>query len=609
LDFSDFSGAHMSDDLKATGRYKLIEQMAADRLGYMFGNPGTVEQGFLDALTDFPGELDYVFALQESVAVGIADGYARARAALAADGKLDGPPAALVQLHTGVGLGNGMGMLYQAMRGGSPLVAIAGDSGVRYENLEGQMAADLVGMARPVTKWAGRVTEPANVLRMFRRAVKIASTPPYGPTFLALPADVLDQPCPEKVVPTSVPSTRVVPEQGLIERMADVLATAKSPLIVMGDGVSDSGASAALAALAGRIGAEVWGANSSHVNIPFNHPLFGGQLGHMFGESSRQVTAAADVVFIAGTYVFPEVYPVLDGAFADGAQVIHVDLDPYQVAKNYPANLSALADPRETAWALIRAVERRFAEKSELQQAAADRLSRKGRAIADRRRADAQQDHDSGQVSPTLARFTEELASLCPPEDLIVFDEALTNSPGLCRYLNPPPGQFFQTRGGSLGVGIPGAIGAKLARPDKTVFGFTGDGGSLYTIQALWTASHHPVNAKFVICNNHGYLLLKLNILQYWQDQLKLPKGTRIRYPSSFDFQNPAVDFVAIAQAFGLGAERVADPKQIGPAIKNALKHKGPYLIDLDLGQDAPSPSAVDLSKLAGKRDHPACGH
>lgn len=592
-----------------TGRYKLIEQAVADGLGYMFGNPGTVEQGFLDATTDFSDRLMYIFALQESVAVGIADGFARARSGLAAAGRLgDRPSAAFVQLHTGVGLGNSVGMLYQAMRGGSPLVVVAGDAGLRYDALEGQMSADLVGMARPVTKWARRITDPGNVLKEFREAVKIACTPPCGPTFLALPADVLDRPCPEAVVPTLIPSTRVAPESGLVERMAEILATAENPLVVLGDGVSDSGAAAALGALAERIGAEVWGANSAHVNVAFDHPLFGGLLGHMFGESSRKVIAAADVVFVCGTYLFPEVYPLLDGVFNEGAKVIHVDLDACQIAKNFPVTLAAVADPRETTWAVIRAVERRFTEKPDLRRTADDRLARRSQLIADRRRADQARDAASRcQVPPTLARFTEELAARCPPEDLVVFDEALTNSPDLCRYLKPPAGQFFQTRGGSLGVGIPGAIGAKLALPDKTVWGFTGDGGSLYTIQALWTAAHHRVGAKFVVSNNHGYLLLKLNILQYWEDQIHLRKGSRGTYPSSFDIGNPPIEFVTIAKGFGVGAERVDDPDRIGAAIDNALKHEGPYLIDLDLGPDAPSADAVNLAKLAG-REHPVCG-
>src|SRR6266702_1161730 len=136
------------------GKIAMFEQFAADGITTMFGNPGTVEQGFLDVLEQLPA-FEYVLALQETVAVG----YARATA---------GP--ALVQLHTGVGLGNGIGMLYQAKRGHSPLVVIAGEAGIRYDAMDSQMAADLVAMARPVTKYATRVTHPGSLLRTLRRA-------------------------------------------------------------------------------------------------------------------------------------------------------------------------------------------------------------------------------------------------------------------------------------------------------------------------------------------------------------------------------------------------------------------------------------------------------
>ncbi len=182
-----------------TGRFALIEQLRADGIAYMFGNPGTVEQGFLDSLSGYPDPA-YIFALQESIAVGIADGYARAT----------GKPA-LVQLHSGVGLGNGIGMIYQAMRGHAPLVVIAGEAGVRYDAMDAQMAADLVGIAKPVTKWATRVIDPSSLLRVLRRAIKIASTRPMGPVFVALPMDVLDAPNDEPVVPTSIPVSRVAP--------------------------------------------------------------------------------------------------------------------------------------------------------------------------------------------------------------------------------------------------------------------------------------------------------------------------------------------------------------------------------------------------------------
>ena len=165
----------------------------------------------------------------------------------------------------------------------------------------------------------------------------------------------------------------------------------------------------------------------------------------------------------------------------------------------------------------------------------------------------------------------------------IVFDEALTNSPALTRYLPPTqPGHFFQTRGGSLGVGIPGAIGARLARPDKTVIGVTGDGGAMYTIQALWTAARHKVDAKFIVCNNRSYRLLQLNIQQYWDQNLIAGR----EFPLSFDLSQPDIRFAELSQSLGVPAVRVARPEQIEPAIRQALDQKGPFLIDVVLEGD-----------------------
>ena len=138
-----------------------------------------MEQGFLDALQDYPA-MRYILALQESVAVMMGDGYARATR-----------KPALVQIHSTPGLGNAIGAIYQAMRGHSPLVIIGGDAGLKYLPMQAQMYGDLVGMAEPVTKWAAMVTDPSSLLRMVRRAIKIAATPPMGPVTSVFPRTCL----------------------------------------------------------------------------------------------------------------------------------------------------------------------------------------------------------------------------------------------------------------------------------------------------------------------------------------------------------------------------------------------------------------------------------
>jgi len=550
----------------SNGHRKVLEQLRADKVEYIFGNPGTSEEGLLAALQEFPA-IRYVMALQESVAVAMADGYCRA-----------GARPGVVLLHSGVGLGNAVGMLYQARRGHSPLVVLAGEAGVAYSAFDAQMACDLTAIARPVVKRAARVEHPASLLRQLRRAVKEALTPPMGPVFLAIPQDILDAPNDEPVTPTLVPDTRVAPGPEAVAGAARALAAARRPLILMGDGVAQSGGQAALARLAEALGAEVYGVNNSEVNLPQGHPLYCGNTGHMFGPDSARIVAGADAVLIVGTYVFPEVFPSLANPFDPGAAVVHVDLDASEIAKNHPCAMAMVADPQATLTALAEAVGQ-LADAAQ-RQAARERAKALAAAGAERRQAARAADAARRREAPLrLSDLAEALSRRLPP-DAIVFDEALTASGDLTLWLPADgPGQFFQTRGGSLGVGFPGAMGAALARPGRTVVGFSGDGGSMYTAQALWSAARHRIDAKFVAIVNGGYRLLKLNLLEYWKD-LGLPRG---RFPWNFDVGDPVVDYVALAASMGVPGVHVAGREAIEPAVTRMLAQDGPFLLSIDV--------------------------
>ncbi len=555
---------------RRTGNQAIIEQLLADGMTHMFGNPGTVEQGFLDAVSAYPS-MRYILTLQESVAVLAADGYARAT-----------QRPTLVQLHSSPGVGNAIGALYQAKRGHAPLVVIGGDAGLRYMNTEAQMYGDLVALVEPVTKWATMVLDPANLLRVLRRAIKIAATPPMGPVYVCLPADVLDAPAHELVVPTSFISTRVAPAPETVAAMASLLAGATTPMLIIGDGVAFAGAQAALTRVAELLGAEVWEADSGEVNMRYDHPLYMGMTGHMFGSYSKPIMEKGDVNLVVGTYLLPEVFPELGNIFAPGAKTIHIDLDPGAIAKNHPADLAVLADPQLTLNLLAAALEATMTPAQ--QAAAAERTAAIGQAKASRRAAQLAADKEARDSRPLkMSRFMEELTAQLPSEDVIIFDEALTSSPAVVRYWPPQrTGDYFLTRGGSLGIGFPGAIGAKLANPGKTVIGFSGDGGSMYTIQALWTAARHNIDAKFVVCNNSSYRLLQLNIEQYWKEQGIEPHP----YPLSFDLSSPRLGFVELARGMGVQGVRVEHPWEVQAAVRQMLAHPGPFLVDLVLEGD-----------------------
>ena len=559
------------------GHEAILRQFLANDLDHMFGNPGTVEQGFLDALADVP-EMKYILTLQESIAVLCADGYARARL-----------KPALVQIHSSPGLGNAIGNLYQAMRGQSPLVVIGGDAGIKYQAMDAQMAADLVAMAEPVTKWSAMVQHPSSLLRMVRRAIKIASTPPCGPVYLCLPEDILDEEVVEEVFPAHIPSLSTCPSSFDLSTIVAAIKDSKNPIILVGDGVAWTGGVDKIVDLAESIGAKVYSADGGEINFPDDHLLNYGSTGHMFGDSSLPITMECDFCIALGAYLLPEVFPHLGDIFNPDATIVHVDTNVNNIAKNHRVDISYVSEPHTVIEGLLPLIKG---------------LPPEWHVIASKRRLLLEQDspvvlnkvdelyqvvpplpshqYDGKKVSMRSGYFIKTLAEKLP-HNRIIFDEALTNSPPVNRYLpGKKPGDRMLTRGGSLGTGFPGAIGAKIAYPDRCVVGFSGDGGSMYTIQCLWTAARHNVAAKFVVCQNRSYKLLQANISKYWQE-----RGITGRdFPTPFDLSKPEICFSEIANSFGVAAEKVVEPDQVEPAIARMLNHEGPYLINLVLEGD-----------------------
>ena len=559
------------------GHEAIVRQFLANGIDHMFGNPGTVEQGFLDTLSDIP-EMKYILTLQESIAVLCADGYARARF-----------KPALVQIHSSPGLGNAIGNLYQAKKGQSPLVVIGGDAGIKYQAMDAQMAADLVAMAEPVTKWSAMVQHPTSLLRMLRRAIKVASTPPYGPVYLCLPEDILDAEITEKIFPAHVPSHKTFPEDFNLNIITDEIKKAKKPIILLGDGVAWNGEIDCMVELAEIIGAKVYSADGGEINFPDNHPLNYGSTGHMFGDQSLSITKNCDLCLVLGCYLLPEVYPTLGEIFENNTKVIHIDTDVNNIAKNHRVDISFVAAPSTVVKKLIPEISK--FESDYLSFAKDRRSSYEAKSPINNNNIDEiygtkinfnEDLYDDKNYFMKSGFFIKKLGNLLP-KDRIIFDEALTNSPPIGKYLpGTQPGERMLTRGGSLGTGFPGAIGAKLAYPEKCVVGFSGDGGSMYTIQCLWTASRHNIKAKFIVCQNRSYRLLQANISKFWSE-----RGITDRdFPIAFDLSKPEICFARLAKGFDVQSERVWKPSQVEPAIKKMLAHDGPFLINLVLDGD-----------------------
>ncbi len=549
-----------------TGRFAMLEQLAAEGVQYVFGNPGTTEQAFLDALQDYP-QIQYILALQESVALGLADGYARG----------SGRPA-FAQLHAAPGLGNAMGMLYNALRNRTPMVAYAGQHAQYGSQQEPILAGDLVRMAEPVTKWAVEARDAREIPFLLRRAFKAAMEPPRGPVLIAVPANLMDEES-GAALPASYPDHRPRPSHESVRRAVEMILEAKSPLIIPGDSVATSGASSDLIRLAEMIGARIHIPFCPEVPVPTDHPLYGGLLNALSGPGLKGQLLGADLVLAIGTPILPLLFPLDGSPFAKNAAVVHIDLEPWELDKNWPATESILADPGQALVDITAMLEPHldavYRDQATQRTASVRKLNEQLFAVLD---AGA---HMKWETAPVGAgRMMKEIADAVRP-DTVIFDEAISASGYVMRYLRfREPGSHFRATGGGLGAGLPGALGLKLAKPDKPVMAILGDGAALYTIQGLWTAAHHNIPVTFVIVNNASYRILKLNTLEY------LGKAAPGRNFVAMDLAEPSLDFAQIAHSFGVKGLRVTEPGQIGEAVREAQGAEGACLLDVVVDGD-----------------------
>lgn len=547
----------------------MIEQLLAEGVRYVFGNPGTTEQPFMALLQDYP-QLEFILALQESVAVGMADAYARAT----------GRPA-FVALHAAPGLGNAMGLLYNAWKGGTPLVVYAGQQDSRALLQEPLLAGDLVGLARPFTKWAVEVTHGADVPVALRRAFKVAMDPPRGPVFVSIPMDVLDQPAPGAITPATRVPTRLGPDPDAIAQAAALLAAAQAPAIVCGDGVAVAGAQAEVTRLAELVGAPIFTAVASAMVVDTRHPLFLGAFPVASIPRLREALAHVDVLLVVGAAVFTQLLPEPEPLVPETVRLIHVHLNPWELGKNYPTDVALLADPKRALAELVITLERMLTPaQQETARLRAVTVAERRRRTAEALRRELERVRDRTPIAPL--RLMQAIADHLPP-GACVYDESVTAAEALARCLPvSEPGTYFRARGGGLGLGLPGTIGLKLARPDRPVVGVVADGAAMYTIQALWTAAHHKVPVTWVICNNRSYRILKLNLLQY------LGETAAGRRFVAMDLTNPDLDFARIAASLGVQGERVEHPDQLGPALRHAFAADGPALVDVVIDGTVP---------------------
>ena len=551
-----------------TGKEALAQMLAAEGLEYIFGNPGTSETPFLDVLQDFPN-LKYIQALQEGTAVGMADGYARAT----------GRPA-FANIHIAGGLANGISALYNAYRGGTPLVLTAGNSDTRMLLSDPVLSGDLVEMTRQFTKWSAEVPNAANIPMAVRRAFKEAKTPPTGPVFLSFPWDTMDETVNVDIAPSAPGYFRMRPDAAAVAAASRLLSQAENPVIVLGDRVGQSSALPQLVTVAEQLGAKVYATSYtySEVNFPTNHDQYAGML-NLNSAATRQQLAAADVVLAVGTNVFSSFLYVPEPLLSPQTKLIHLDSSSKEIEKIYPTDLGILCDPQAGLTDLSDALEQ------DLSAAARETAATRAAELAAARRQSRADYRQRIAGLPDrrpmpVERMMHELAQALP-DNAIIADEAITSRGALLQAIEPDtPGSYYSIRGGALGWAMPGALGIQLANPDRPVVAVVGDGASMYTVQALWTAARYNIPVTYAVCNNRSYRILKVNMDVYLRRMLE--DAERNSDYVGMDFATP-LPLADIARAMGVAGQDIDDPAQLRPALEQSIASGQPSVINVSI--------------------------
>lgn len=547
-----------------TGKRAFLEILRQEGVEMIFGNPGTTELPLMDALAVEP-QPRYILGLMEAAVMAMAGGYAQA-----------GNRLGVVSIHATPGLGNAMGMLYDAYKAGAPVLVTAGQHEQSFNVTEPILWGDLPPIARPLVKWSSEVHRVEDLPRILRRAITTALAPPRGPVFLSLPGDILnaegdlDLGAPTRVAP------RVRADANAIAAAAKLLAAAERPLILVGDDAGVSGADKEIATLADMLGAPVrMEAVDNTAPFPTAHPLFKGHITRL-EPSIRAILEQHDVLFSVGGDMFTLSLPSPVEAVPPGLKIIHLDSDPWELGKNYPEDVAMVGDAKASVADLLGVLEKEMTAGQ--RGRARDRGDRERETIAKEREAlRARARKEALQTPPTALAVFDAISEILP-KDAIIVDETISSNPGQRQLILREEAQNqFGYRGGGIGWGISGAIGVKLAQPDRPVLALIGDGSAMYTIQALWTAAHDKVPVVYVIFNNSSYRILKQRV--HAMKQFSAQTDTYV----AMDLTDPAIDYAGLARSMGIRGEKPASLKEAQKLIAECLADNKPALIDVTI--------------------------
>ena len=544
-----------------TGKMALLEMLKAEGVTHIFGNPGTSEAPIIDMLPDYP-EFTYIMALQESVAVGMGEAYARAT-----------QKPSLVSLHVDSGLANGIALMLDALNSGTPMVVTSANYDIR-KVVEG--TTDLAELVKPVTKWSIQLTHPDQIPGAIRRAFNEANTHPKGPVYIGLTANALEDSAEMNIIPSRYTSDKIRPDRDSIEQAADSLIKAENPVLIVGDRVSDDDAVGEAVRLAEMLGLPAYQFRGAEVSFPTTHKQYLGIL-NLRNSANRESLKACDTVIAVGMNAFEELFYWGDVILNEESTLIHIDSSAVNIGKSEPTNIGIISHCKMGL--------------QELNHNVSDKMRTIDSSIIEKRlqrTLDEKKYKQDSFVESTKNKWNDKPMSVARmmhefvaglPENAVVVDDSISNRAIVREYLEGiERGDIVGYRGQSIGGGIGVTMGAQCGYPDRKVFGLIGDGSAMMTVQGLWTAVNDNIPCVFVILNNGMYRVLKVNFNIYQQDILNVePAGGSLPYS---DFPSP-FDMAAIAKSMGMESERITDPEDIKDAVVRASKLDKPVLLDI----------------------------
>ena len=541
-----------------TGAEALMRGLVAEGVDRVFGYPGGFIIPVYDQLYHYADKITHVLTRHEQGAIHAAQGYARAS-----------HRPGVVIVTSGPGATNLITGLSDAMMDSTPLVVITGQAPSSMLGTDAFQETDVIGITQPITKWSCQVRDADNVAPVLARAFHIATTGRPGPVVIDLTKDAqtgLTDFAYEKC--RFIRSYSPVPDinGAHVKRVADMINASRRPMILAGQGVTISGAEDELRQLAEKAQIPVAFTLLGLSGLPTGHPLNKGLLG-MHGNLGPNInTNQADLIIAVGMRFDDRVTGDVD-SYARQAQIVHIDIDESEFNKNIRVNAMIHGDAAAVLRELLPLVN------DATHQEWVDSFDRHYEVEKERiiNQAAYPTDPDQPMRMGEMARKVSEQAGPCP----ILVTDVGQNQLLSARYFRYSAPRSIITSGGlgTMGFGLPAAIGAKMGAPERTVCLFCGDGGIQMTIQELGTIMQYGTAVKIIILNNNF-----LGNVRQWQD-LFFDK----RF-SQTPMLNP--DFVAIAHAYNITAENVEYRRDADAAIRRMMEHDGPYLLNVNIREE-----------------------